>query len=210
MSTSSPARGDSPEQNGRPAGGAGDRTRWRALTVCLVAAFMTLLDVSIVNVALPSIRTGLHMSQSGLQWVLIGLGGTILAVQHWPGREVGWATALPLLLAGVGSGLVVSPNQALTLSEVPVVRAGSAGAVLQTGQRIGSAIGIAAVGSVFFSAVASTRGDWSESFLHGIVVVAGFVFLALIAAAVDVFGKHKPDNKTVGNKTVDDETGDGR
>lgn len=33
---------------------------------------MTLLDVSIVNVALPSIRTGIGASQSGLQWVLSG------------------------------------------------------------------------------------------------------------------------------------------
>jgi MFS family permease len=139
-------------------------------------------------------RFGRPLVLAELVLVLLGLGGTVLAVQHWPGREVGWATALPLLLAGIGSGLVVSPNQALTLSEVPVVRAGSAGAVLQTGQRIGSAVGIAAVGSVFFSAVASTHGDWSQSFLRGIVVVIGFVFLAMVAAAVDIFGKHKPDN----------------
>jgi len=33
------------------------RDRWRALAVCLVAGGMCLLDVSIVNVALPSIRT---------------------------------------------------------------------------------------------------------------------------------------------------------
>ena len=52
-------------------GGGRDR-RWPALAVCLTASFMTLLDVSIVNVALPSIRTGLGASQSGLQWVLSG------------------------------------------------------------------------------------------------------------------------------------------
>ena len=42
------------------------RHRWKALAICLVAAFMTLLDVSIVNVALPSIRSGLHASPDGL------------------------------------------------------------------------------------------------------------------------------------------------
>ncbi|MGZ4665143.1 MAG: MFS transporter, partial [Frankiaceae bacterium] len=47
-----------------------DPRRWRGLAVCLVSGFMTLLDVSIVNVALPSIRTGLHASVSDLQWVL--------------------------------------------------------------------------------------------------------------------------------------------
>jgi EmrB/QacA subfamily drug resistance transporter len=46
--------------------------RWRALGVCLTAAFMTLLDTSIVNVALPSIQHGLHASQADLSWVLSG------------------------------------------------------------------------------------------------------------------------------------------
>ena len=49
-----------------------DPRRWRGLAVCLVSGFMTLLDVSIVNVALPSIRAGLHASVSDLQWVLSG------------------------------------------------------------------------------------------------------------------------------------------
>ena len=49
-----------------------DPRRWRALTVCLSAGFMTLLDVSIVNVALPSIRTGLDASSGQLQWILAG------------------------------------------------------------------------------------------------------------------------------------------
>src|ERR1700752_3348759 len=39
------------------------------LVVCL-AQFMVILDVAIVNVALPSMRTGLHFSTSGLQWVV--------------------------------------------------------------------------------------------------------------------------------------------
>ncbi|HET8598994.1 MAG TPA: MFS transporter, partial [Segeticoccus sp.] len=49
-----------------------DPARWRALSVCLVAGFMTLMDVSIVNVALPSISSGLHASTSDLQWILSG------------------------------------------------------------------------------------------------------------------------------------------
>src|SRR3954466_7839082 len=46
--------------------------RWHAMTVALVAGFMTLLDVSIVNVALPSIRDDLQLSSGELQWVLSG------------------------------------------------------------------------------------------------------------------------------------------
>lgn len=49
-----------------------DPRRWRALTVCLAAGFLTLLDVSIVNVALPSIQEALDASSSQLQWILAG------------------------------------------------------------------------------------------------------------------------------------------
>src|SRR4051794_34409761 len=51
---------------------APDPGRWKALAVCLVGGFMVLLDVSIVNVALPSIRVGLDASESDLQWVVSG------------------------------------------------------------------------------------------------------------------------------------------
>ena len=39
------------------------------LVVCL-AQFMVILDVAIVNVALPSMRSGLHFSTTGLQWIV--------------------------------------------------------------------------------------------------------------------------------------------
>jgi EmrB/QacA subfamily drug resistance transporter len=47
----------------------GDRAGVLLVLVCL-AQFMVILDVSIVNVALPSIRSGLHFSTTGLQWVV--------------------------------------------------------------------------------------------------------------------------------------------
>lgn len=49
-----------------------DPRRWKALAVCLIAGFMTFLDDSIVNVALPSIREGLSASDSALQWIVSG------------------------------------------------------------------------------------------------------------------------------------------
>src|SRR5262249_41680399 len=59
-----------------------DPHRWQALGVVCVAMFMTVLDVSIVNVALPSIKTSLNVSESTLQWVLIAytitFGGFLL------------------------------------------------------------------------------------------------------------------------------------
>ena len=56
---------------------APDPRRWKALAVCLVAGFMTLLDVSIVNVALPSIKVGLGAGDNELQWIVSGYALTL-------------------------------------------------------------------------------------------------------------------------------------
>ncbi|MCW8218004.1 MULTISPECIES: MFS transporter [Streptomyces] len=129
-------------------------------------------------------RFGRPLIVVGLVMVALGLGLTTMAVHLVPGRGAGLAMAAPLLLAGLGSGLVIAPNQTLTLSEVPVHNAGSAGGTLQTSQRVGSAIGIAAVGSVFFSRLG--RDDWAPAYDHGLVVSVAFVLAGLIVALADV------------------------
>jgi EmrB/QacA subfamily drug resistance transporter len=59
-----------------------DKRRWLALAVIVTAQFMVVLDVAIVNVALPSIKSDLHFSQPSLQWVIrpyaIFFGGFLL------------------------------------------------------------------------------------------------------------------------------------
>src|SRR2546423_11488041 len=61
-----------------------DRQRWIALVVLCAGFLMIILDQTIVNVALPSIQTDLHFSQSNLAWVvnayLIAFGGLLLLV----------------------------------------------------------------------------------------------------------------------------------
>jgi EmrB/QacA subfamily drug resistance transporter len=56
--------------------------RWSALALIVTAQFMVILDVAIVNVALPSIKTDLHFSETNLQWVIsayaILFGGALL------------------------------------------------------------------------------------------------------------------------------------
>ena len=56
--------------------------RWIALAVIVTAQFMVVLDVAIVNVALPTIKTDLHFSEESLQWVVtaysILFGGVLL------------------------------------------------------------------------------------------------------------------------------------
>lgn len=153
-------------------------------------------------------RLGRPLIVAGLVMVALGLGAALLAVHLVPGRSVGWATAVPLAFSGLGSGLVIAPNQTITLSEVPVRYAGSAAGVLQTAQRIGSAVGIAAVGSVFFAAVGSAAagsnadsghphdpGRWADAFERGLVVAIALVVLALLIAVYDVAATRRQERR---------------
>ncbi|HEY6693994.1 MAG TPA: DHA2 family efflux MFS transporter permease subunit [Solirubrobacteraceae bacterium] len=59
-----------------------ERRKWLVLAVTVAAQFMVIVDVSVVNVALPAIKHDLHFSQDNLQWVItayaILFGGTLL------------------------------------------------------------------------------------------------------------------------------------
>ncbi|MCW2583346.1 MAG: major facilitator superfamily 1 [Klenkia sp.] len=63
-----------------------DPRRWKALSVTLVVGFMTLLDVSIVSVALPSMQDALGTTASGVQWVVSGYALTFGLVLVPAGR----------------------------------------------------------------------------------------------------------------------------
>jgi len=54
------------------AGEGADPRRWLTLIILLLAAFMNLLDVSIVNIAIPSIQRDLNASYADVQWALAG------------------------------------------------------------------------------------------------------------------------------------------
>ena len=59
-----------------------ERRKWLVLAVTVAAQFMVIVDVSVVNVALPAIKHDLHFSQDNLQWVITAyavlFGGTLL------------------------------------------------------------------------------------------------------------------------------------
>src|SRR5215218_2460601 len=81
---------------------ASDPHRWRILAVVATAFFMTILDVSIVNVALPSIGRDLEFSRENLQWVItayaIAFGGFLLL----GGRAADLLGRRRVFLVGVG------------------------------------------------------------------------------------------------------------
>ncbi|WP_367326049.1 MFS transporter [Streptomyces sp. HUAS ZL42] len=102
-------------------------------------------------------RLGRLLTVCGLVAVAVGLGGAALVLRLGPDDTVMWLAAPALFVGGLGSGCVISPNVTMTLREVPVRMAGAAGGALQTGQRLGGAIGTAALPGLFY--VALGTGD---------------------------------------------------
>src|SRR5215212_7655802 len=97
--------------------------RWRILAVVATAFFMTILDVSIVNVALPSIAEDLDFSQENLQWVItayaIAFGGFLLL----GGRAADLLGRRKVFLVGVALFTVASLVCGLSGSEGMLIAA---------------------------------------------------------------------------------------
>jgi EmrB/QacA subfamily drug resistance transporter len=85
-----------------------DPRRWRALAVCLSAMFITLLDVSIVNVALFSIGRDLAARPAQLQWVVSGYALAFGMVPIIGGRLGDDRGRRRMLLVGIGAFVVCS------------------------------------------------------------------------------------------------------
>jgi EmrB/QacA subfamily drug resistance transporter len=82
-------------------GGASQVRRWRAFAVLAVSFFMTVADLAIVNVALPTIGRKLHMPESGLQWVVTGYALTFGGFLLLGGRAADLLGRRRMLLAGL-------------------------------------------------------------------------------------------------------------
>ncbi|HEY0001244.1 MAG TPA: MFS transporter, partial [Actinoplanes sp.] len=114
-------------------------------------------------------------------WALVGslvvviATGCVLALV--PSGHLGLALTATQLCAGAATGLIVSPNQALTLAHAPPGSAGLAAGFLQLAQRISASIGTAAVAGVVLSA---PPGPGRAPIVHGLAVCA--VMLAIATA----------------------------
>jgi Sugar phosphate permease len=79
-----------------------DPRRWKALAVLGIAYLMVVLDVSIVNVALPSIQKDLNFSPENLQWVISAYGLTFGGLLLLGGRAGDILGRRRLFMAGLG------------------------------------------------------------------------------------------------------------
>jgi MFS family permease len=149
------------------------------------------------------VRVGRIMVVWGIGIVLVGLLGTLLVVWLNLAFDVNiWWLLLTLGVQGVGMGMVVSPNQTLTLMDVPLQYAGSAGGVLQTGQRVGTSVGIAAITGVAFATLDLT-GDWSQAFMYGLVLITAVIALAGVVGLFDLHQQKKSGGQSASQPALD-------
>ncbi|WP_245900602.1 MFS transporter [Prauserella shujinwangii] len=130
-------------------------------------------------------RWGRRLTIAGLGLVALGLGTVGVVAQLVPPQQLGYAVALPLLVAGTGGGMVISPNTTLTLDRVPTRLAGVAGGALQTGQRIGSAVGVALLASVFHARINGAGHSYPVALSLAMSCSVGVVLIALVLAVLD-------------------------
>lgn len=130
-------------------------------------------------------RLGRLLTVWGLAAVMTGLGGTALVLWLAPADHAVWIAAPLLLVGGLGSGCVVSPNITMTLRNVPVRMAGAAGGALQTGQRLGAAVGTAALPGLFHLALRATHDDHRAAVAVAVGSGAAAMLCALAVAVLD-------------------------
>lgn len=146
----------------------------------LTAALITIPSSLLSAFAAP--WAGRRVLAMGRRMVMLGFGlsltsivATMLTVTPVEqGLLPVWALAVPLILIGAGGGLVISPNQTLTLASVPPAISGVAGGVLSLGQRMGTAIGTAIIPSILYGLVES-GAHWNV----GLIASFGAIVLTL-------------------------------
>jgi hypothetical protein len=129
------------------------------LTLACAVQFMVVLDVSVVNVALPSIRAGLGFGATDLHWVVNGyalvFAGAVAAAagflwQSTISEGSGYLSGIlgPAIVISAGTGLLITPITATVTSGVPECDAGAASGLMNTAKQVGGALGLAALTTV--------------------------------------------------------------
>src|SRR5690606_13513645 len=122
-------------------------------------------------------RYGRSLVIVGLLLVLLSSLALIVTAHYVPAEAVPWTMAGIMTVGGFGGGLVISPNQTLTLAEIPPAEGGLAGSVGQLAQRVGNAIGAAVALSLFYATIFREEGTrphvdiYNDAYATGLLTV---------------------------------------
>ena len=128
-------------------------------------------------------KLGRTVVQFGITVMGLGIGWLYLVIGHASATVGSWAFVPPLLVAGVGMGSVFVPMFDIILGGVENHEIGSASGVLQSLQQLGTSLGIAGVGTLFFSLLGSgagTRIDFIHAAHETVLVTVGLIVLAAV------------------------------
>jgi EmrB/QacA subfamily drug resistance transporter len=141
-------------------------------------------------------RLGRNVLILGTALVALGLTAIWIILLTVKGQDLtSWQLLAPLFFAGLGNGMFIAPNAQFIVATVDRSEAGAASGVIATMQRVGSAIGIAVIGSVLFG-VASPKdirsvADRISSFTDGAAAAIGVSVAFAVVAFVLVFALPK-------------------
>lgn len=135
-------------------------------------------------------RFGRKVLQAGALVMAAGVLTYIWEAERYGTAIAPWQMALPLVVMGLGMGLIVAPITDAVLAEVPREHAGSASGLINTVQQVGNALGLGLVSVAFFGAMpempapAAVGTAFNGAFVHAMWWVAGVlvvVFLLMCA-----------------------------
>jgi EmrB/QacA subfamily drug resistance transporter len=135
-------------------------------------------------------RWGRRITVTALSVVALGMASAAVVGLLVPADQAGLWMSIPLLVAGIGGGAVISPNVTLTLENVPVRMAGAAGGAMQTGQRIGTAIGAALLVAAFHIGTNVADGRYQVGLAVAMGTAVVIIMIALLLAVRELRG-HK-------------------
>ena len=121
-------------------------------------------------------RWGRRIVIVGIFLNVVGLAAIAAAAVFVSRGASVWWFAIGAAIVGFGIGWVTSPNQSLSLRDVPVESGGTASGIMQTGQRIATAIGTAACTGLFYSLAGQS---YVTAMVAGCALLAAFISVAL-------------------------------
>ncbi|XCB30389.1 MFS transporter [Arcanobacterium hippocoleae] len=130
-----------------------------------------------------SYQHGRGMQVFALVLIILGILGTAGAIWITLYGVSYWWITVPMIIMGAGQGTMGPANQTQAMLDVPKAHGGTAGGILQTGQRMATAIGNALVTAVFFS-VQSTYGTSPDGWYFGIYAAFGVIAIITVIALV--------------------------
>jgi EmrB/QacA subfamily drug resistance transporter len=123
-------------------------------------------------------RYGRRTVHGGLILMAAGLLGVALTIHAYGTAITTLELAPALLVCGIGGGLALAPLFSVILNGVQDHEVGSASGVLNAMQQFGGSAGVAVLGTLFFSLLASHGGDFTPVMQRLLVVTAALVALA--------------------------------